>query len=329
MTDYLKNTGTSGKMLIRDTGTTIEFWINSGNSSTWSDHIPWSGTVNNVGVSGSYYYHPNSAWQRVGVWGVTYSQNVTFVLGNTGTSGFGGPTTHGPIFINRVTVPPAPTPVSLSNVTATSVDVTYVGQGDGGAFVDHWQIGYGTDPTYPQQYIELVTGTISGLTPGTRYYFWAQGHNSAGWGYWSSRTDTTTQALPAAPPAPIIAETHQTSLKVNYLPDGSISAGSYTVGWGTSPVAPTSTASTAEGVLTKTITGLNPYTVYYVWTKSTNVWGTGPWSPSTMVRTVAGAWVKRATGPEFDPAIPYVKVSGVWKIAQPWVRIAGEWKETS
>lgn len=327
MTDYLRSTGTSGQMLIRDTGSSIEFWINSNNSTTWSDHIPWSGTVNGVSVGGSFYYHPNSAWQRLGSWGVSYSQNVTFVLGNTGTTGFGGPTTHGPIFINRVTVPPAPTPVALSNVTATTVDVTYTSQGDGGSPVDHWQLGYGTDPTYPQIIVETVTTTITGLTPGTKYYFWAQGHNSAGWGPWSSRTEITTQALPPAPPAPRITDIKQTSVKVNYLAEGGVSVASFKVGWGTSPDAPTNFATTGSGVVQKTITGLNPYTQYYFWTQQQNTWGYGPWSPVTAALTVAGAWVK--DGPTYKAAIPYVRNGGVWQLAQPWVRVAGEWKEST
>src|ERR1700742_5260417 len=99
MTDYTRSTGNSGTMMIRDTGSTIEFWINANNSTTWSDHIPWSGTVNGASVGGSWYYHPNSGWNRVGAWSVSTSQNVQFNLGNTGTSGFGGPTTLGPIFI--------------------------------------------------------------------------------------------------------------------------------------------------------------------------------------------------------------------------------------
>ncbi len=67
--------------------------------------------------------------------------------------------------------------------------------GDGGAKVTEWQIGYGTSPTAPQ-IIKVSSGTttITGLQPVKVYYFWARGRNSKGWGPWSVRSSARTIA---------------------------------------------------------------------------------------------------------------------------------------
>ncbi len=105
MVDYNKSTGSSGTMRIRDTGTTVEFWLNAGNSTTFNHDLPWGYTINGVTSNNrTFDYSAGDGWQRLGAWGVTTSQTVTFRLGDTGTSGFGGPTTHS-VTINRAKVP--------------------------------------------------------------------------------------------------------------------------------------------------------------------------------------------------------------------------------
>lgn len=330
MTDYTRGTGSSGTMMIRDTGSTIEFWLNSNNSTTWSDHIPWSGTVNGSGVSGSFYYHPNSGWQRLGVWGVSTSQNVTFNLGNTGTSGFGGPTTLGPVFINRASYPAAPSAVSFSSLTSTSVVGTFADGSNNGAAIDDRMFGYGTDPA--NQFQNTLHGgnsaTISGLAPGTLYYFWAVTHNSQGWSPWGPRTEITTLNIPDAPSAPSFSELTQVSVRATFSAnaDGGTPIIHAQIGYGTSPSAPTtfSDTTTENNML---ITGLSPGTNYYFWVRVENSIGWSAWSAVSNVTTIAGAWVK--VGTVFKPAVPYVRTGGVWKVARPWSRVAGEWKETT
>lgn len=328
MTDWTKPTGSSATMMVRDTGSNVEFWINSNNGTTWSSHIPWSGTVNNTGVSGSYNYPAGAGWRRVGVWAVSYNQNVTFKLGSTGTGGFGGPTTLGPIFISRATVPPAPSAVRLSNIASTSMRAQFDGQGDGGSVIYVWQIGYGTDPNSPQTIIDTTTtATIQGLTPGTVYYFWSRGTNAQGNGYWSARSQATTLRVPDAPSAPIFSEIAQVSVRVahNLNGDGGSTILYSQIGYGTNSAGPTiSTNPTSQNNIL--ITGLDPGATYYFWVRVENLVGWSPWSASSVVTLIAGAYIN--VGGVWKRAVPYVKVGATWKVARAWGRVAGTWRET-
>lgn len=335
MTDYTRSTGSSGTMMIRDTGSNVEFWINSNNGTTWSDHIPWSGTVNNTNVSGSYSYPAGSGWRRVGVWGVGYNQYVTFKLGSTGTGGFGGPTTLGPVYISRATVPPAPNPVVVYTAESTSMHVAFSGNGDGGSTIFIWQIGYGSDPNAPQAFVDTFDATVSSLTPGTTYYFWARGQNAQGFGPWSTRSQATTLRVPDAPSAPVATTVDQVSATLTFTPngDGGSSITGYQIGYapydyGFTPSNPTSPTNTVTAVpTTTTVSGLSPGLSYQFWARAQNAVGWSPWSSGTIVTLVAGAYVNYGLG-VWRRAVPYVKVSGVWKVARSWGRVAGTWRET-
>lgn len=326
MVDYDRSTGNSGTMRIRDTGSVIEFWISSGNSTTYNYDMPWAYVVNGVSSAWrEYRYEAGSGFEKLGSWTITTSQTVTFKLGDTGTSGLGGPTNHS-VFIERAKAPNHPSKPNVSVLSSTSVHVTFSDGDDNGATIDQRQIGYGTSSSTVQFTVSSDRSTdITGLTPGTKYYFWARTHNEKGWGGWSVRSEATTWDVPDAPSSITLSEITQTTLKAAFVPNyaGGTAVLEYQIGYGTHP-------NTAQQFIDASggdafITGLSPGIKYYFWARARNSVGWSNWSFTSSTYMVAGARVK--VGFLWKPAVPYVRVNGVWKLARPWGRIAGVWKE--
>ena len=88
---------------------------------------------------------------------------------------------------------PAPTAPSLSAIGQTSFKASTYSNGDGGSPITAYEIGYGTDPDYPE---EMVMGssdlTLTGLTPGRCYYVWGCCWNMYGFSAWSAPSSVTT-----------------------------------------------------------------------------------------------------------------------------------------
>ncbi|QZE10598.1 hydrolase [Streptomyces phage Bilo] len=328
MTDYTKTTGTTGKMMIRDTGTDVEFWFKAGYSSDWWNGMPFNWTANGTTTSKTINYPTGADWYKVGEVRITDSQTVTFRLTDgSSSSGIGGPTSF-PQFIARDTIPAKPSTPVISNITATSVYVTFSDGDNGGDAIDARQIGYGTSSTSVQDTVSSDRSTtITGLSQGTTYYFWARTHNSEGWSAWSGRASAKTLKTPGAPSAPLLSSVRATSVDVAFSAPsdtGGSTITGYQIGYGTSSSAP---ASTVSATSPQVVTGLNPGTVYYFWVRARNSVGWGAWSAYRSIRTVAGAYIR--VGAEMKLAVPYVKVGGVWKIAEPWIRNVGVWKRST
>ena len=328
MTDWDKDTGAGGTMRIRDLGSTVEFWFKAGYSNDWYNGLDFSYTVDGDTTKKSINYPTGADWYKVGSDTATYNQSVTFkLLTSTSISGIGGPAT----FTHSVTrdkVPGAPSTPAISGITATSVVVKFSDGSNGGDAIDARQIGYddnsaGTSKT-------LVSSdkstTISGLSTGKTYYFWARTHNSVGWGPWSGRASAKTSSVPTAPQAPLLSSVTATTVDVAFYPnsDGGSAITAWQIGYGVSSTTPTTTVSAKSP---QVLTGLTPGTTYYIFARAQNSVGWSAWSKPTMMITVAGAYI--LVGSTWKLAIPYVNVGGTWKMAEAWGRNAGAWSRTT
>jgi hypothetical protein len=330
MVDYTKSTGSSGTMRIRDLGYRIEFHLKAG-SSTFNHSLPYGFTVNgNTDNSNSFDFVSGGDWQLIRAWNVSSTQTVTFRLGDSGTSGLGGPTTLAAV-INRATAPSAPPKPTYNAVTATSVHVILVDGDANGADIDSRRIGWSLSSTgNPTGYYTITdhTQTISGLTPGARYYLKAAMHNSEGWSPWGAFTGVTMLDVAAAPGIVQISEVTQTSVRATFA-DPADTGGAPVLerqlGWSNSAAGNPTTTATYGG--STTVAGLTPGLTYYFRSRTRNSVGWSPWSAATSVMLIAGAYVK--VGGVWKKAVPYVKVGGVWKAHRPWGRQFGYWEETT
>lgn len=92
-------------------------------------------------------------------------------------------------------VPNAPTTPLLSSITATSVDVSFTPNSDNGSPITGFQIGYGTDAFTPTSTVPASSPqVVTGLIPGTTYYFFARAQNAVGWSAWSAPASAQTVA---------------------------------------------------------------------------------------------------------------------------------------
>lgn len=328
MVDYKKDTGNSGEMMIRDTGSVVEFWLNAHNSSTFNHELPWGYTVNGSTGAREYDYRQGSGWERLGSWRVTSDQTVTFRIFDTGTSGFGGPTTLS-AFINRASAPSKPSPVALSAIQATSMHVTFNDGANNGDAIDARQIAYSkSNTTAGATHVSSDRSTtITGLSPRTRYYVWARTHNSKGWSGYSDVRSAVTLGTPDTPGPVVLSDISMTSVKASFSlgSNGGASVLEYQLAYNT--VNTTAGASTMNpGGTSGTITNLLPGTTYFFWARVRNSVGWSGYSPVRSAKTLAGVRVKVAG--VWRQAVPYVNVNGVWRVARPWARVAGTWRET-
>lgn len=225
--------------------------------------------------------------------------------------------------------PDPPLVCIISSITSTSVFAKFTdGPSNGGAAIDSRRIAYGTSPSRSQLYISSDGSTlITGLLPGTRYYFWAQTHNAVGYSGTGPSTSALTLDVPARPKNPVITTISQVSVlaKVTANETGGAPITQRQISYGLFGVGPYTTVEVPESGKV-TIDGLQPKTNYGFRARVKNSVGWSIWTVYVKRETLAGAYVK--VGNTYRLSVPYVKVAGVWKVARPWARLVGVWKET-
>ena len=91
-------------------------------------------------------------------------------------------------------VPNAPTAKSLDQITIDSMRYTFTTNGDGGSPITKSEFQYSTSSSFssPVTVTSTGTSTVSGLKPGTKYYFRSRSVNAVGNSSWSSVLNATT-----------------------------------------------------------------------------------------------------------------------------------------
>lgn len=321
-----------GLMMIRDTGSQVQFFIKSGNTIAWDYNLYWNGVVNGVNVGGMARYEAGGNWLMVGAWNVSYNQTVTFrktsdseSQGLGGTGGFSTP-------INRTTVPPAPKPLGIDQITGYSFRYRFSSQGNGGSSILQWQIGYGTNANSPQAFMTSSgTSTINALDRNTNYYVWSRGRNALGWGPWSARSAVKTHNIPWPPISytptdiehqamtfkikdngnggmPIVAREFQVWSEPDF--DGApiySFANRIKLPWPSQDWWATTKPPNAEAGVRDLLPGIR----YYWRARVANSVGPSPWSTVRSAKTLPGVYINDEG--IIKLGIPYVKAKGKWR----------------
>lgn len=193
MVDYIRSTGATGQMMLRDLGGTVEFWLNSNSYQTWFESEQFSYSSPNGSGSWNAGYAYGGGWQRIGFINVTSNGNVSWTIPDTETYGFGGPTTQ-TVYITRATAPAAPTIKEIDTIRHQSFRTLITAGGNGGSAINGYQVGYGTSTTTPSDFATASGTTVQVNTnrkPGEKLYVWARAKNVVGYGAWSARKEVT------------------------------------------------------------------------------------------------------------------------------------------
>lgn len=164
-------------------------------SPTSSDGVAYArwgydGTVINSRDPGGFDFRSSGPWQWVyGEAWVNHTANGTKTINVQVGANFDilGATSYSYNFTLPAIArnpPPAPTGLTLDNITRNSMRYRFQSNGDGGSPIIRFQFQYSTTPGFTTGNSAWITSngtsTVTGLKPGTRYYFRSQAVNAAG-----------------------------------------------------------------------------------------------------------------------------------------------------
>lgn len=316
-TDYTRSVGTAGTMIIRDHGTTVEFIIACSDPWTNIGQYNWSGTVNGVGVGGTVSLGAGFGSRSLGSWSVTSTQTVSFSQAATGTQGLGGAATLS-ANINRGSAPGKPGKPVQSEVTTTSMRLTWTLPADGGSPLDQILIRANlTSPVDQGNYWNQATlpgnatsHVVTGADPGLMYYWCVYARNANGYGPRSDQLAGPT--LPLAPSTPTTSNVTTTGMTVAWTKgDGGNATTGYDIQYSTASNFSGATTVTSTS-LSRALTGLTPGDTYYIRVRAKTAAGAGAWSGTKTQITALGT-----------PSTPTLSAIAPTSLTATWPAVAG------
>jgi len=171
---------------------------------------------------------------------------------------------------------------TASNITATSASISGNVTSDGGATVTARGFLYGTNSSNLTQTVQSGSGTssftsaLTGLTPGTTYYYKAYATNSAGTAYGEVMSFTTVSVPTVTTGTASSITATGATLSGNVTSDGgaTVTARGFLYGTNASNLTQTIQSGSGTGSFTKDLTGLTSGTTYYYKAYATNSAGT-------------------------------------------------------
>jgi len=185
-----------------------------------------------------------------------------------------------------ITTPGAPTGLNVTG-GVEQVAVSFAAPAsNGGTTITGYTLQYATNASGPwttDSTSLTLTRSITGLNPGTQYFVRVRANNAAGDGAYATG-DTVTFAAPTAPRS-FTATSGNTTIALTWTApasNGGTPITGYRVQYATSNSGPWTTHSTSP-TTTRTITGLDNGTQYYVRVRAINAAGSSAWASDSTI----------------------------------------------
>lgn len=217
-------------------------------------------------------------------------------------------------------------PLPTGSFTASNATITWKAPGVGPAPTGY-ELQHATNSSFTGA-TTLSGGwatsrTISGLVPGTAYWFRVRANSGSGWGAWSSAITQTTSSYQLAAPSVVVQAVTADLSWSNPPTSDAPTRYDIQVAQDANFTASLQTISSTTWANSRTVTGLKPGTQHWFRVRAGTASGMGAYSPATSVKTLSGAKI-RVNGAWVD-AIAYARVGGVWKQVLVQKRVGGAW----
>ena len=335
---------------------TLYIWIkavNRGSTGSYSNYQgSQTGSVDGVG-SGSHsgtlpsgYANGQQRWYD-GPWGYNVGHDANGYLSNLTVR----QVISGWFNFNDTAVLPAPARIpkpasapgtpSASEITSTSMRLSWGGSGDnGGSGITGYLLRrYDTSDgsgAYYDSFENNLSRVIGGLSRAKAYSWRVYARNNSAGVYSAPSgllTASTMAEAPSAPGTPTASEVLPQSMRISWTAssdNGGATITSYKLRRYETSDGTGSYTDTDSNNLSRVISGLTPGKTYSWRVYAYNAYNANGYSPASgllVIATMAPARLK--VGGVYKYGIPYVKVSGVYKIGLPYVKRAGAYRQPS
>lgn len=226
-------------------------------------------------------------------------------------------------------VPGVPTSLAATAHANSAATLDWVPPTDnGGSSIILYSIEYATDSAFtaPSEFTTASTFiNITGLTPGTLYYWRVRAKNSVGYGDWSATISAHQDTTPGAPTALAVTPSTDTSSVTWTAPsdNGGTAITGYELQYATDSAFTSPTSQTGGTTTSASVVSLLPGTLYYWRVRGINGQGNGAWSATISAQQLSGGEI--SDGAAWNAGESFISDGATWTEAVVYISDGTQW----